>query len=384
MDFGNKKNRKYLWFSISFLFLLGLGITIASFAPFSPYAEWWKDEEEEEPTVKTRSTFQLIDHRTGEDVSSWVEISVWTPDPDDVPFDGDTDPYTLTNFEESVSSDDADVVSIDLRSYTNSWLQIDPDYESDYGGYDGTAALGDGYTVSDDFRYLYGGVNHDYIVEVYHLPTNISVTVRDRVTNDEWFDLIEAGTDYARGVDGHYVTELDLPYNDPHGLHAGDDGGDGWEIEDEEYDEMTPAEGYWLRDQKNFRTIAPLYDLNDDDGKNFDDELELTTNCFAVNFTFNTSLSEVATDANWVNFTLYERDYNDIPAEVVFDVTDILVIFYEPITCYDHFYSFEFNIEFNKGINCTGVYTGRIFTPYDDDNLGAWTEINVAPFNMPF
>lgn len=32
------------------------------------------------PTTKATSTFTLIDYNTGEDVSSWVEMSVWTTD----------------------------------------------------------------------------------------------------------------------------------------------------------------------------------------------------------------------------------------------------------------------------------------------------------------
>jgi len=384
MDFNTKENKKY-YIAGGLIAILLIGVGFFSLSGLSPWSYWWEDDDDAS-APKLTSTFTLIDYRTGEDVSSWVEISVWTEDPDDLPFDADNDPYTLTNFEEEVNSDEANTVSIDLRSYTHVYLEIDPDYESDYGGNDAAAGLlGDGFTVSDDFRHIFGGVNRDYMVYVYHLPSDIPITVRDRINNDEWGTTHDAPRFGNSTNDGHFVVELDMLWNSAHGLHAGDTGGDEWEVDDDEWDEMTPSEHYWMRDQKNFRTIAPLYSLNDDVGKNFDDELELYTNCFAVNFTLNDTVSEVVGNVNYINFTLAERDYKDIPAEVIFDVTSILVIFYEPIVCYDHYYSFEFDIEFGNEINCTGVYSGRIFTPYDDDNLGAWTEINQAElWNAPW
>lgn len=338
------------------------------------------------PTTKLTSSFTLIDYNTGEDVSAWVEISIWTPDPDDLPFD-DEDPYRQNNFDEKISSSDASDVAIDLRSYNMAWLEIDPDFESDYGGYNGVYNP----VVSNDFRLLAGGANYDYLFYVYHLPTNVSLNVLKRASNevdldgntifDDMNEWNRTATTAAcmRTNNGTYTVYLNMPWNNTKGLHAGVVGGDEWDIDDDEFDDMTESELFWLRDQTNFRTIAPFYDLQDDDGKDYDDELELVTNCFAVNFTFNDSVSTLDDTRTQVNFTLSERDYNEIPAEVVYSAESILVIFYEPITCYNHLYNFDFKISIDVDINCTSVTSGRIFTPYDDDNLGAWTQINQAP-----
>jgi hypothetical protein len=70
------------------------------------------------------SSFQLISYVDGEDVSDFVEISVWVPD-DEAEFDETEDIYTWSNFEEEESSKDADDVSIDLSGIEYAWLEID-------------------------------------------------------------------------------------------------------------------------------------------------------------------------------------------------------------------------------------------------------------------
>lgn len=372
-----KKRRKRLIYGGSgALLLIGiLSLAFVAYSPFSPWSYWWVEDTTTTPTTKATSTFTLIDYNTGEDVSDWVEISLWTEDDDDLPFD-DKDPFRITNFDEEISSKDANDVTYDLRTVSYAWLEIDPDFESVYGGYNGV----DNPVVSNDFRLLLGGKNYDYLVPVYHLPSNISVNVLDRVTSDEWNETsISAGLKYTRNDNGSYVVILDLPHNSTNQPHCGDDDGANWEIDDEEFDDMTATELLWLYDQRNFRSIAPFYDMVDDDDKDYDDDLEIVTNCFAVNFTFNDTVSLVDGELTQVNITLDERDYVAEPAEVVVSGASILIIFYEPILCYPGPYSFDIDIGVSTDINCTSVTTGRIFTPEDDDNLGDWTLINTAP-----
>ncbi|KKM82437.1 hypothetical protein LCGC14_1319600 [marine sediment metagenome] len=365
-------------------------IWIIAFSPFSVLPGTTTTDADDQAL----STFTLLDYRTGEDVSEWVEVSVWTEDPDDLPFDQDDDPYRLANFDEDVSSKDASDADIDLRDFAHAWLEIDPDFESDYGGYNGVVAFSD-IIVSNDFRKLSPGVNYDYIVYVYHEPSNVSINVFER-TNNLFFDLDTSdewgqttgnalGFPYYNNTDtGRFVVALNVPYNSTHGHHAGVVGGDEWDIDRDELDDMTRDELFWLADQSNFRTVASYYDMQDDTLKDYSsyEKLEMLTNAFTVRFRFNATVSLVAGNANQVNMTLSDRDGIKVPAELVVSGTDIYAIFYEPITFTNHMYNFDIDIfTIGASINVTYVQTGRVVVPQGDSpfSLGAFTPYNTAP-----
>ena len=362
-------------------------IWIIAFSPFSVLPGTTTTDADDQAL----STFTLLDYRTGEDVSEWVEVSVWTEDPDDLPFDQDDDPYRLTNFDEDVSSKDASDADIDLRDFTHAWLEIDPDFESDYGGYNAVFSPS---ITSNDFRKLSPGANYDYIVYVYHEPSNVSINVLER-GNNLFFDFDNAnewgqtpgnniGFPFYNNTDtGRFTVVLNTPYNSTDGHHAGVVGGDEWDIDRDELDDMTRDELFWLADQSNFRTVAPYYDIQDDTLKDYSsyEKLEMLTNAFAVRFRFNTTISLVAGNVFQVNMTLSDRDGIDVPAELVISGTDVYAIFYEPITFTNHMYNFDIDI-FTIGvdINCTYVQTGRIVVPQGDSpfSLGAFTVYNTA------
>ena len=389
-----KKNTK-MYVVVGVLLFTLLGVSLFAFVPWSTIYP----PETTPDTTLTRSTFTLIDYRTGEDVTPWVEISVWTPDADDLPFDAN-DAQTIGNFDEEISSADANTVSIDLSDHAVAWLEIDPDYESDYGGYDAGVLYGDGVvTQSRDMRKLIGGINYNYRVYVYHIPTNVSVAMLGRGDmdgtgfpylgdaqpyNNTWYLPIAEGL--MRGTDGDYTIYLNMPEGSANGYHAGDTGGDEWNIDaDELADIVADAAVHpwdidydllWLQDQSNFRTIAPLYDLTDDTDDDFITEIEQHTNCFNIRFTMNTSISETDGNTAQVNFTIMDRDFNEIPAEILIHAEFVDVIFYEPITCYDQLYNFDVRIEFADWIYLTSVTTNRILTPNDRNNLGGVTLLN--------
>ncbi|KKM25678.1 hypothetical protein LCGC14_1592560, partial [marine sediment metagenome] len=158
---------------------------------------------------------------------------------------------------------------------------------------------------------------------------------------------------------------------------------DEWDIDHDEFQDMTRNEIFWLRDQANFRTIAPYYDLNDDTLKDYSghEELERLTNAFAVNFTFNDSISLVAGNVKQVNMTVADRDGISPPIELIVSDTSMLLIFYEPITFKNYMYNFDIDIfTIGSDINCTYVQTQRIFVPQGDSptTLGARQLINSA------
>ena len=386
-----------MYIIVGVLLLSLVGVSAFAFIPWSTLFP--ADETVPASTIKLTSTFTLIDYRTGEDVSAWVEISVFTPDADDLPFDDD-DAQTLTNFDEEETSKDAEDVAIDLRDHAVAWLEVDPDFESDYGGYDAGVLYGDGVvTQSRDFRKLIGGGNFDYRVYVYHIPTNVSVAMLGRGDmdgtgypylgdaqpyNNTWVKGSADGVE--RGTSGTYTMYLNMPYQSAHGYHAGDTGGDEWSIDADELTEITDdaaihdydmdTDLWWLQDQSNHRTIAPLYDLTDDTNDAYDSDIEKYTNCFNIRFTMNDTLSETDGNDHQVNFTIMERDGNNIPAEVIVHGVFIDIVFYEPITCYDESYNFDVRIAFGGGLHIDSVTTNRQATPSDRNNLGGITLLN--------
>ena len=131
----------------------------------------------------------------------------------------------------------------------------------------------------------------------------------------------------------------------------------------------------WLRDQSNFRTISPYYDLTDDVNDDFTKDLEMVTNCFAIKFGFNDTVSTTDGAKAQVNLTIRARDSNEIPAEIIVDGTFIWIIFTEPIVCYDESYNFDIDLSFADlcDIYLGNITTVRVETFDDDDNLGTAT-----------
>jgi hypothetical protein len=370
-----------------------------AYAPFSPWYMWWvEDDTATTPTTKAYSTFTLIDYVTGEDVSDWVEITVWEPT-SAADFDNDEDPFIRTNFEEMESSKDAADVAVDLRDGAYYWVEIDPDDDVVYGGYDAFAASGHPTrygALTDDYRFIVGGANYDYLMYVFHLPYNTSINVLNRtegvghvgaaeLTADEW--LIGTHGVGAANVptgNGTYTVYLDVPMNATEGLHTGSTGAHDWDMDSDVTDLFDWEDLRWSQDQRNFRTQAPFYDIQDDTEREFDDELEVLTNAFCVRFTFNVSVNHNASCE--VTFELVERNYENYPIEVVEHATFIDCIFYEPITFSEgDLPSFDFNITVKpgtllaQGIGVTRVSCGRIAVPQDQSALGAFYELSRAP-----
>lgn len=388
-----RKNTQKSWvIGFAVIIIIGLGMWT-----FVPWTTLFPPTAVPTPADKATSSFTLIDYRTGEDVSAWVEVSVWVPDADDLPFD-DNDPYRITNFDEEESSKDAEDVTIDLRDYGVAWLEIDPDFESDYGGYNAVFNA----LATRDFRKLVGGGNYDYYVYVYHAPSNVSVAMLEQGPQRAGSNIGDLSpynntvggvpADMSlRGTDGNYTVYLDAPVGSTDAYHAGSAGGDEWNIDDDELDDiMTDAAEHtydidvdmnWLQDQSNHRTIAPMYDMTDDVNRQFGDHLEQYTNCFAIKFGFNASVSVEDGNRFQVNLTVMNRDSNIIPADVVYDAEYIFIIFYEPITIYDQFYNFDVELEFADHIWLGNVTTVRLVTPDDDNNLGTATAMNEAFMN---
>jgi hypothetical protein len=361
MSKGMSKNTK-IFIAVVLVAALGLGLWygipyLISGSPVAPV-----------PT-SANSTFKLISAVDGEDVSNFVEISVWVPD-SKAEFDEVEDIYTWSNFEAAESSKDAEDVSIDLSGIPYAWLEIDPDGEQ---------------VFANDHILLYGGSNFAYSIPVNHLTSDVNMGCVNSTGGATWgnFTLqtvapsgnvpygamwVHKGVTYATGV---IADNLTITLNTPEFTHANTHHGTGgWDIENSEYDDYSTAELEFHHDEANFRNQAPSYNPSVDTEKSGRDGLESITNGFAIKWTYNTTVSTTDAATTQVNMTI--RD-SKIDAEVVIDGTFIYIIFYGTIDFETAAYAFDIEYEEGKAIYATNVQTGRIVVPKDEDTLGAFT-----------
>ncbi len=295
------------------------------------------------PTDGDVSTFTLLSYVDGEDVSNFVEISIWTPK-DDAEFDETEDIYTMSNFEETETSVDADDLSVDLSAYSYVWVEIDPDAET---------------VFSTSWTMIFGGVNYDYSMYVYHQSSDVNFNVLTAST-------MAAITVGAYNADVDLIVVMDCPHSTASNLHYGDD----WAISTEDYNDMTASELEELKDEKNYRCQAPTYNPSDDTEKDFVDELEKITNAFALRMTFNGTISTTDGALTQVNCTV---DDSEEPIEVIISGVYVYLVFYEIIGFESDSYDFIIELEIAANIHLDNVESGRIVVPQDDNNLGTFT-----------
>lgn len=336
-----KKTQKYLLVAL-LVFCLLIGIYF-----IGAYAGLWAVGPTE-PTTPTTSTWTLIDYTTGEDVSDFVEISVWIDDQD---IDETEDIYRMSNFDEDVSSDDAEDVSLDLTNVNYAWVEIEPDQEEVY---------------SRDFHLYLGGTNADYTIYVYHMASQVMMTNIFRDTgcacplSNCSGNYVNVTLDDFQGS-GNYTMLLDVPLWTVAGAHCGDDD---WDMEDcpPRMDEPDTEDWLITYNERSHRCEAPLYVPGDDDSKEFETRLEQLTNTFVLKYTMNGTINCTDGSDYQVNMTLRDEGYSE-PIEIVSCGDSIFVVFYDPIDFYPKAYTFSYEISFAANITWCDIESGRMEIP---------------------
>ncbi len=279
-------------------------------------------------TEKTTSKFSFYDAASGEVVTAHLHISIWKNDPDEGTLTGDKI-YQLRYYEEDIKTKDAADVSIDLRDIERIFIEINPGLDQYY---------------LHTYIPRTGGKNKDFLLPVYHRPSNVSINFRDRNTGDEW----DSSSDIVGTID------LDLLWNSTDELCVGED----WSITTTEYNDLTESEQFDYKNQRKYRVLAPGYDLAVDLDRDYNDELEQLTSAFVIRYTFNHSINLADGSVYQVNFTL--MDTNDItpPFEVQITAQYIDLIAYSPIYFKDGPYSLGGKIELGVNISCSSLQTG--------------------------
>ena len=288
--------------------------------------------------VAEESTFNLVSYEDGEDVSSFVEISVWIPDPDEK-FDDAEDWYKKSMFDEEISSKDADDVEIDLTGYDYVWIEIDPDAES----------------VFETTWYIISGgegSNTEYSLDVFHLSSDVHLTTSSRAGSEGWDGI----------ADGNYTVIMDFPGYTITNTHVGDD----WDMDDDDWDDLDSDDKLDYYDERNWRNQAPNYVLGDDTNNDFEDNVEQLTEAYALKLVFNDTISSTDGEATQINVSIADSE----PVETATSGTFLFIVFYEPISAIA---TLDFEISLAVNITCSYIYSGRLAVPGDINSIGTLT-----------
>lgn len=290
------------------------------------------------------TTFVGYSYTDGEDISNFVEISVWAWD-DAKTYNEPEDLRRLSNFEKIETAKDIDLVSVDVTAYPYGvWVEIDPDGESYF---------------SNNFIWIPNTQNvENYPLYCYHQPADVNFAVLDVQDLDEFLPLGANET-----TDGNYSVYVDFPRYNTTDIHAN---ADDWTVDDDAWEDMSDSEKLRFYDQRNWRVWAPTYDPDVDTDKDFSTVFERYTTVPAFKFTFNTSVSTVDGNAAQVNFTISGDDYPELKIQV--SGSYIFVLISEEITAP---YNFEFEIEFADDIECDSVHSGYV-TCAGDETSATW------------
>lgn len=335
--------------------LVGLIVILVLVASGSIYAiglgvGWWGapiPDDTTPVTTPSEATFNLecLDIDGYEDVSEWVKISIWIPeDETDMEYE---DYFKIANFEEKISSDNAEDVSLDISGYKFVWLETDPDDESLFATH----------------WYLLSGHNADYQLEVLDLTTDVNFNLFDRDTLDE----INV-TDFQ--TNGNNTLIFDCPHDTRTALQLHANTND-WVMDTHKWADLDESDRLDYYNEKYFGGQYPIYVLTDDAEQEYDDPLEQLTNAFAFKVIFNTTVSTTDGSGTQVNCTITDPS-EDI--EVIIDGVNIWFVFYEAVTFVNGVQTFDFSIQFGENITLSDIDSGRLDVPRADDNLGAFVK----------
>ncbi|MHA2033360.1 MAG: hypothetical protein ACW99Q_28650, partial [Candidatus Kariarchaeaceae archaeon] len=185
-------------------------------------------------------------------------------------------------------------------------------------------------------------------------------------------DTLAAVTVASYETDGNFTIIMDVDHEVKTNNHYGDN----WDIETEDFNDMTLSEKKEVWDEALYQCQAPIYDLAVDEEKEYDDDLEVLTEALCIRFQFNQSVSTVDGNAAQINMTINDSAQ---PIELIYSAEYIFAIFTDVITFDNGAYEFDLEIKFTGGSTAgrtilSDVDSGRVIVPRDDENLGTFTK----------
>lgn len=299
------------------------------------------------PADVDTTTFVGFDYISGEDVSDHAHIkilglksTVENPDSDDI--------RTLTNFEELEAVNDIEDISVDLSEVPYYYIVFNPAGDQYWATH---------YQLEFGMRNV---ANKELIL--YHQASDVKGTALDTSTMDEWDKIADI-------VNGIIV--LDVLHVSGLELHKGD----GWDTSTTQYTDLDTVDQLFFQDQANYRCEFPTYSPSLDSDKDGQDVLEVVTNVFAIEFTFNTTVSLVDGATTQINMTINDNS----PVELAYSATKIFMLFYYVIDFENGAYSVDFDIGLGTHIICSTVKSVRVPVPYETSSLGTPVVLSTFP-----
>lgn len=266
-----------------------------------------------------------------------IPVSIHVPD-SDTEFDSTNKEHLYPDalgdyWEELVQSKDSEDVEVDLTEYDMFYLEIDPDNETNF---------------ENDHHLYYDTSHQEVILDVYHLPTDAYIENNAR----------DDGTRGVPTADGNYTLILtgfpNHPSLDWSERHVGDD----FITSSSDYDDFSTSNKEKYNDEENWCSLAPIYNPENDDDKDFDDGLELFTKAPAFKFKFNDTISTTDGAVTQVNCTVENSEVETIVTGQYIYMIPLIEI----IPGYD----IDYELELGANITCSNIYSGTLDVPDDD------------------
>ena len=140
-----------------------------------------------------------------------------------------------------------------------------------------------------------GGENYNISKWITHRPSNVEFTN----VNSTFRETIP-----LNNTEDDFTILTQFPYASDNQLHVGTN----WGISAAVYNGMTATEKLYYRNQANFRSMRPLYDLSVDTYNNYDTNEGRLTSTFCFRFTANDTISIVDENVNQINITIATAD----------------------------------------------------------------------------
>jgi hypothetical protein len=329
-NYGLSKNQKR---GLALLLVVGFG-----FLAFGFMTDWTFTLAPTGSAPLSASSLEVHSWTDGEDVSNFLPVDVYKPDPDKIEGPDDwEDLYKGISYWDEIYSGDADDFDEDLTGLSHVLIDFDPDNDTDFMRHQEII------TISG---------NTNFYKYAYHLSSDINFNV---------FDVTTMGAITASGhqTDGNFTLEFQYPTYTTTELHYGSN----WQTSSDDWDDMSTEEKEEYYNENNWRCQAPQYLIGEDTDNDYDDLWEKITNTYGFKFTFNTTLNETDGSVTQVNMTLED----DAPFTKVVTGEYIYLLAERTIDCEFNAYELDLELQYAANVSLSNVHSAR-FDVYNEES----------------
>ena len=282
------------------------------------------------PTSAATSSVSMTDFTSKEDLGELCPITVYG---DKGEITETEHIYDITYYEKVSTEVMPDDFDKDLSEYEYTIIRVNPDEATD------------GWWTVYDYLFKNDGVNYDYSLYAYHEATDLYGNVLNVVGGGAW----------DRAADGNYTIPIWYPTVTTTERHRGN-----YFAITDDLDDLSATTLAKLNNEKYYRSMPTLFSLADDIADHTKTgDFGMTTETFAIEFDFNTTISSVDGNVCQVNFSA------DCDIGFIIEIDDDALYFIttESWNTLNGNFEMSFEITSNANITCETVKLGRITIP---------------------